>query len=106
LFFANANLFRQRIQDLVVKTEPTPYWVVVTAEPVTDVDTTAADMLVDLDLELNAKDIHLVFAELKDPVKDKIIRYGLLETIDHRHFYHTIDTAVAAYHEELKSEHE
>jgi high affinity sulfate transporter 1 len=106
LFFANANLFRQRIRELLAKPDPPPYWVVVTAEPVTDVDTTAADMLVDLDLELNAKEIHLVFAEMKDPVKDKIIRYGLLKTIDRRHFYHTIDTAVAAYHEELKSEHE
>ena len=103
LFFANASLFRQRIRELLAKTEPTPYWVVVAAEPVTDVDTTAADMLVDLDLELNAKDIHLVFAELKDPVKDKIIRYGLLETIDRRHFYHTIETAVAAYHEDMQS---
>ena len=104
LFFANASLFRQTIREKLAKTEPAPYWVVVTAEPVTDVDTTAADMLVDLDLELNAKDIHLVFAELKDPVKDKIIRYCLLDTIDRRHFYHTIDSAVAAYYEDIQSE--
>jgi MFS superfamily sulfate permease-like transporter len=36
-------------------------------EPITDVDTTAADMLADLDEELNADGISLVFAELKDP---------------------------------------
>jgi len=64
------------------------------------VDTTAAEMLVDLDEELNAGDIHLVFAELKDPVKDKIVRYGLLETIDYRHFYPSLETAVAAFYEE------
>jgi anti-anti-sigma regulatory factor len=67
------------------------------AEPITDVDTTAADVLVALDEELNARDVHLVFAGLKDPVKDKLVRYGLLETIDHRHFFPTLEVAVAAF---------
>ncbi len=75
---------------------------VVTAEPVTDVDTTAADMLVDLDLELNAAGIHLIFAELKDPVKEKIVRYGLLDTIDRRHFYPTIEVAVEEFYREVR----
>jgi MFS superfamily sulfate permease-like transporter len=102
LFFANANLFRTLVRDLIVQTEPTPVWVLVTAEPVTDVDTTAADMLVDLDLELNAAGIHLIFAELKDPVKDKIVRYGLLETIDRRHFYPTIEVAIEEFYLEVQ----
>ena len=100
LFFANANLFRDRVRTLVAEATPKPYWVLVTAEPVTDVDTTAADMLVDLDLELNAAGIHLAFAEVKDPVKDKIVRYGLLDTIDNRHFYPTIEVAIEAFHAE------
>ncbi len=101
LFFANANMFRDRICKLVAKMDPKPFWILVAAEPVTDVDTTAADMLIDLDEELNASGIHLIFAELKDPVKDKIINYGLLETIDSRHFYPTLETAVAAFHQEV-----
>jgi MFS superfamily sulfate permease-like transporter len=105
LFFANANLFRTLIRDLVAQTDPTPVWVVVTAEPVTDVDTTAADMLVDLDLELNAAGIHLIFAELKDPVKEKIVHYGLLDTIDQRHFYPTIEIAVAEFYREVQPGH-
>ena len=103
LFFANANIFRERVRKLLAPMDPKPYWVLVAAEPVTDVDTTAADMLVDLDLELNASDIHLVFAELKDPVKDKIIAYGLLDTIDSRHFYPTLETAVEGFYQETKS---
>ncbi len=102
LFFANANIFRKTIRDLLAKMEPKPYWILVAAEPVTDVDVTAAEMLVDLDEELNAKNCHLVFAELKDPVKEKMVRYGLLETIDMRHFYPTLETAVAAFFEEQK----
>jgi high affinity sulfate transporter 1 len=104
LFFANANIFRQKVRTLVAQAQPKPVWIVVAAEPVTDVDTTAAEMLVDLDEELNASGIHLVFAELKDPVKDKMIRYGLLETIASHHFYPTLDTAVAAFYEETKSD--
>ena len=103
LFFANANLFRNKLRKLIAQTDPTPVWVVITAEPVTDVDTTAADMLVDLDLELNAAGIHLVFAELKDSVQEKIERYGLLETIDRRHFYPTIEIAVEEFQREVQS---
>ncbi len=100
IFFANANIFRKMVRDLLTKTDPKPYWILVAAEPITDVDTTAAEMLIDLDEELNAGDLHLVFAELKDPVKQKIIRYGLLDTIDSRHFYPTLESAVAAFHKE------
>ena len=102
LFFANANLFRELVRDLIKQTTPTPVWIVIAAEPVTDVDTTAADMLVELDEELNAAGRHLIFAELKDPVKDKIVRYGLLETIDRQHFYPTIELAVGAFYQEAK----
>ena len=65
-------------------------------------DTTAGDMLVDLDLELNAAGIHLVFAELKESVREKIERYGLLETIDRRHFFPTIEVAVEEFQREVQ----
>jgi high affinity sulfate transporter 1 len=100
LMFANANLFRNFVRTQVAQTEPAPFWVLVAAEPITDVDTTAADMLVDLDEELNAAGIHLILAELKDPVKDKIERYGLYDTIDRRHFYPTIEVAIQEFHRE------
>ena len=73
---------------------------VIAAEPITDLDATAADMLEDLDLELNAQGTHLVFAELKDPVKGQLVRFGLQETIDARRFYPTIEAATEAYHRE------
>ncbi|MCW2523965.1 MAG: sulfate transporter, partial [Frankiales bacterium] len=46
---------------------------------------------------LNAQGTNLVFAELKDPVRRKIERYGLTRTITPRHFFPTVDAAVAAY---------
>jgi MFS superfamily sulfate permease-like transporter len=96
LFFANAKTFRDEVRRLTA-TSPPPRWIVIAAEPMTDVDTTAADVLVDLDVALNARHVHLVFAELKDPVRRKIERYGLTRTIDPAHFYPTVETAVAAF---------
>ncbi|MGD8486626.1 MAG: sulfate permease [Chloroflexota bacterium] len=100
LFFANSSLFRDRVRALVRSEEEAVRWVLVAAEPITDVDTTAADMLVRLDEELNAEGIHLAFAELKDPVRDKLDRYSVYDTIDPAHFYPTIKTAVRAYRAE------
>jgi len=97
LFFANTNIFREMVQRRIAEAPDRPDWVLIAAEPITDVDTTAAEMLADLDEDLNAHHIHLVFAELKDPVKDRMILYGLLETIERRHFYPTTDVAVEAF---------
>ncbi|WP_343974006.1 SulP family inorganic anion transporter [Pseudonocardia aurantiaca] len=103
VFFANARTFREQIQELA-RSEPSPKWIVVAAEPITDVDTTAADMLHDLDLDLNANGVSLVFAEMKDPVRHKIDRYGLTRTIDPSHFFPTLEVAVAAFLKETGAE--
>ncbi|HYB14157.1 MAG TPA: sulfate permease [Streptosporangiaceae bacterium] len=99
LFFANATTFRDEIRRMA-RSDPTPRWILIAAEPVTDVDTTASDMLEELDETLNAQGTSLVFAELKDPVRRKIERYGLTRTIDPRHFYPAIESAIAAYRRE------
>jgi high affinity sulfate transporter 1 len=95
LIFANAATFRDEIRRLAAAAPP-PRWILVAAEPMTDVDTTAADMLEDLDEELNARGVSLAFAEMKDPVRRKIERYELTRTIDPGHFFPTVEAAVAA----------
>jgi high affinity sulfate transporter 1 len=96
LIFANARVFRHQVRR-IARSDPPPRWIVIAAEPITDVDTTAADMLEDLDRELNANAVSLVFAEMKTPVRTKVERYELTRTIDAAHFYPTLDDAVAAY---------
>ena len=103
LFFANARAFREYVRRLA-RSEPQPRWIIVAAEPITDVDTTAADMLEDLDEALNSRGISLIFAELKDPVREKINRYGLTSTIDPAHFFPTLDDAVDAFRRESGAE--
>jgi high affinity sulfate transporter 1 len=103
LFFANAKTFRDEIRRFA-RADPKPSWIVIAAEPMTDVDTTASDVLEDLDEELNQDGISLVFAELKDPVRRKIERYGLTRTIDPRHFFPTVEAAVAAFRAETQAD--
>jgi high affinity sulfate transporter 1 len=97
LFFANAAYFRRRVRVLVAEATQPVRWVVVAAEPITDIDTTAADTLGQLLKELRQQQVTLAFAELKDPVKDRLQRYGLYEGIGPDHFFPTIGTAVDAY---------
>jgi len=97
LFFANAELFHQRTLDAVAKS-PTPVrWLVIAAEPVTSVDVTAADVVSELDDTLHAAGIELCFAEMKDPVKDKLKRFGLFARLGEQAFFASVDEAVNAY---------
>ena len=80
--------------------ERKPDWVVLQCEAITDVDMTAAEMLEQLDNELNAAGIHVAFAELRDRLQDLILRYGLFETLDRDHFYPTLETAIDAVQRE------
>jgi high affinity sulfate transporter 1 len=96
LIFANSRIFGDEIRA-IVENRPGLKWIVIAAEPVTDVDTTASDMLQALDIWLNERGISLIFAELKDPVREKIERYELTRTIDPDHFFPTIDAAVERY---------
>jgi MFS superfamily sulfate permease-like transporter len=97
LFFANAEFFKERILDAVTKSPSPVRWVVVAAEPVTSVDVTAADMLADVDKALLKVGTELRFAELKDPVKDKLKRFGLFAIFGEEKFFPTIGAAVSSY---------
>ncbi len=96
LIFANANIFRAEVRHLALA-EPAPSWIIIAAEPITALDTTAGEMLEALDQELEAKGINLVFAEMKDAVREEIQDYGLAWLADRDAFYPTVGTAVKAY---------
>jgi len=97
LFFANAEQFHERVLEAIASS-PTPVrWLVVAAEPVTSIDVTAADAVSELDDTLHAATIELCFAEMKDPVKDKLKRFGLFTRFGEQTFFATLGEAVDAY---------
>ena len=97
MFFANAEHFQRRMARAIRSAQAPVRWVVVAAEPVTDVDTTAAETLREIVDEFEARGIQLAFAELKGPVKDRLRTYGLYERIGDEHFYPTLGRATTAY---------
>ncbi|WP_413926067.1 SulP family inorganic anion transporter [Caballeronia cordobensis] len=97
LFFANAELFQRRVIEAAAQA-PTPVKrVVVAAEPVTSVDVTSADMLRDLHRALKERGIELHFAEMKDPVRDKLRRFELTSIFPDACFHPTLGSAVDAW---------
>jgi high affinity sulfate transporter 1 len=96
LFFANTSQFRDQVRELVRDRHAS--WVIIQCEAVTDLDVTAAEMLKQLDLELNAAGTHMAFAEMRTRLQDLVSRYGLYETLDRDRFYPTVDAAVEAIH--------
>jgi high affinity sulfate transporter 1 len=94
LFFANCARFRTQVRDLVRQRHVS--WVVVQCEAVTDIDVSAAQMLEQLDNELNAKGVHMAFVELRARLEELVFRYGLDETLDADRFYPTLEAGLAA----------
>jgi MFS superfamily sulfate permease-like transporter len=97
LFFANAELFNQCVLEAVKRSPTRAQWVVFAAEPVTSVDVTAADALAELDQTLHDAGVELCFAEMKDPVTDKLKRFGLFSSLGEKAFFPTVGAAVRAY---------
>ena len=68
-----------------------------TAAPVTSVDVTAGDILAELHESLRVAGIELCFAEMKDPVVDKLRRFGLFSRFGQEAFFPTVGAAVSSY---------
>ena len=96
LFFANAEVFHEALLKAMASLDR-PLRVVVAAEPITDIDSTAADMLVQLGRDLRKKGITLAFAEMKGPVKDSLRRYGIFDLVGEDRFYPTIGESVHSH---------
>jgi len=97
LFFANAEQFRDVVLNAVVSAPSPVSWLVVAAEPVTNIDVTSVDMLAELDESLHNAGVELRFAEMKDPVKDELKRFGFYKRLGEDAFFYTVGQAVRAY---------
>lgn len=97
LFFANAEQFQNQVLA-ALDDSPTPVQrLVIAASPVTSIDITSADMLAELDKVLEQRGVELQFAEMKDPVKDKMKQFELFEGLGESAFHPTLGAAVDAY---------
>ena len=94
LFFANGGIFDDYVRATVAAAGSGVHTVILAAEPITDIDTTAAEELLELDDFLASRGITLVFAEMKGPVKDHLRDYGLSGRFPPERFAGTVGEAV------------
>ena len=104
MFFANADRFAGRVLDAIEERGEPARWVIIAAEPMTDIDTTAAETLSELLDEVHERGVEVAFAELKGPVKDRLRAYGLFDKIGDARFFPTLGTAINAYLAETGTE--
>ncbi len=97
IFFANLELFAERVAESIRARAERTQWVIVAAEPITDIDTTGAETLNRVLDDLDAVGVTVAFAEVKGPVKDLLRRYGIYERVGEEHVFPTLGTAIRAY---------
>jgi SulP family sulfate permease len=97
LFFANAERFQSRVLDLV-RTASTPVeWVLLDAEAITDLDSTAAEAVERLQIELSQLGVMLAIARAKRALRDRLTAAGLTEVLTERYFFPSVRSGVAAF---------
>ncbi|TFC94550.1 SulP family inorganic anion transporter [Cryobacterium sinapicolor] len=94
LFFANGGIFDDYVRRVVTEAGSGVRTVILAAEPITDIDTTALEELLELDDFLASRGVTLIFAEMKGPVKDHLRDYGLSRRFPPERFADTVGEAV------------
>lgn len=97
LCFANAEDFRRRALAAVDGAQPAAEWLVLNAEAIVEIDSTAAEMLLDLPRELAARGVQLALTRVKRKLSAQLEAAGVLAVLGPGHLYPTIPTAVAAF---------
>jgi SulP family sulfate permease len=97
LFYANASLLAEQIRGLVGPTPSPVRWLVVDAEAITNVDYTAARVVLEIHQELADRGVVLVFARVPASLRADLDRHLLTEVIGPTQFFDRLHEAVAAF---------
>ena len=81
LYFANTNYFKDQLNDMIAKKGPTLKLVILNAEAINHMDSSAVHMLDKTIKDLCKKEIYFAVAGAIGPVRDIIFNSGLSETI-------------------------
>ena len=101
LVFANAAFFTERMDDLVTEAGAGLKCVILDAEAVSNFDSTAAEALENLDMDLERRGIQLWIARANLPLCELLKVTGLTERIGENNIYPSVRAAVTAYREQF-----
>ena len=97
LFFANVDVFRKQILQLVDGAPEHVHAVVVNAEAIYDIDTTGIDMLMRLLDELDERSVQMSFARVKTKTRRLLKVSGVEDRVGPAHFHLHVESAVQSY---------
>jgi len=100
LYFANATLFLEEIEQLVDQRDTPVRWFVLDAEAMVDIDTTGAQALRQAITMLTDRNITFAVSRADEAFRSWLEKYELMELIDESHFYPTNRHAAAVFREE------
>jgi SulP family sulfate permease len=96
LFFGNSNIFQEIIEDEIGKREGLKL-IILSAEAINTLDSSAAHMLSEMADEMKASNIDLVFSTVKGPVRDVMMRAKIVDKLGKKHFFNSIQDAIANF---------
>lgn len=97
LYFANVDVFRKQILQLVDGAPEHVHAVVVNAEAIYDIDTTGIDMLMRLLDELEGRSVQMSFARVKARTRRLLKVSGVEDRLGSDRFHLHVESAVQSY---------
>ena len=106
LIFANAAHCAGEIRRSIASAPSPVREVLMDAEPINFVDTTAGDMLIRLHAELASRNIGFGLSRVRDPVRELLRRQGVEAALGAENFYDSITEGVDAFHRRYETSEE
>jgi SulP family sulfate permease len=100
LFFANADYFIGRVNELIAASPEPVRWFLVDLQAVTDIDVTAAEALDRLHADLKRRGVSLKFARANRPLRERLNRIGLGEHMGEKNLFPSVHAAIAAFRDQ------
>lgn len=104
LYFANTNFFQDILLDEIIKRKDKLRAVLIVAESINYVDSSAMHALKDIIEDCNRNGITVLFSGIKGPVRDAMTKAHLVEAIGEDHFFMSIQEGVDAIAEKSKKD--
>lgn len=103
LYFANLNFFRDKLRKWMAAKGPALQAVIINAESINGLDSSALHFLEELTTELRANNQRLFFSGVKGPVRDNLAKANLIKKIGEGHFFMSVQEAVDSFDQAQKS---
>lgn len=89
LYFGNKDYFKHELLNIINNRQVTPETIIIKAEPINYIDSSAVFMLENLVEECNKRHIRILFSDVIGPTRDIILKSDLLDKIGKHHFFVT-----------------